>query len=295
MKSPRWLSSSSPTGVSSDTGSCEMRWISRTRLGRHAPPCRPAPRRSAHARAPAASGAARACTLLIVSTMCTGNADRAGLVGDGPGDGLADPPRGVGGELEALRVVELLDRPHQAEVALLDQVEEQHPPADVALGDRHDQAQVGLGQLLLGLSPSRGQRLERMRSVSGTRGRRRASSRRRIRVLDRLRPASIRLARLTSWPPVSSGTLPISFRYMRTGSDEVPLDSSARRTRRLPAAADSTGRGGRRCFQAGVRRLDDDVRDKASSSSGRRLDRSPHRSDALRARRPRMPSMKSSS
>ena len=79
------------------------------------------------------------------------DADGAGLVGDGPGDGLADPPRGVGGELEALRVVELLDRPHQAEVALLDQVEEVHAAADVALGDRHDEAEVGLDEHLAGV------------------------------------------------------------------------------------------------------------------------------------------------
>ena len=78
------------------------------------------------------------------------DADGAGLVGDGPGDGLADPPGGVGRELEALRVVELLDGPHEAEVALLDQVEEGHAPADVALGDRDDEAEVGLGELLLG-------------------------------------------------------------------------------------------------------------------------------------------------
>ena len=79
------------------------------------------------------------------------DADRAGLVGDRTGDRLADPPRGVGGELEALRVVELLDRPHQAEVALLDEVEEVHAPADVALGDRHDEAQVRLDEHLAGV------------------------------------------------------------------------------------------------------------------------------------------------
>ncbi len=45
-------------------------------------------------------------------------------VGDGPGDGLAHPPRGVGGELEALAVVELLDGADQAEVALLDEVQQ---------------------------------------------------------------------------------------------------------------------------------------------------------------------------
>ena len=63
------------------------------------------------------------------------DADRAGLVGDRAGDRLADPPRGVRRELEALGVVELVDRPHQAEVALLDEVEELHAPTAVALGD----------------------------------------------------------------------------------------------------------------------------------------------------------------
>ncbi len=76
-----------------------------------------------------------------------GDADRPGLVGDRSSDGLADPPGRVRRELEALHVVELLDRPHQAEVALLDEVEEEHPPAHVALRDRHDEPQVRLDQL----------------------------------------------------------------------------------------------------------------------------------------------------
>src|ERR1035437_3435108 len=76
------------------------------------------------------------------------DADGAGLVGDGTRDGLADPPRRVGAELEALLVVELLDRTDQADVALLNQVQEAHAPADVLLGDRHDEPEVGRGQLL---------------------------------------------------------------------------------------------------------------------------------------------------
>ena len=78
------------------------------------------------------------------------DADGAGLVGDGPGDGLPDPPGGVGGELVALAVVELLHRADEAQVALLDEVEEAHAVGVVALGDGDDQAQVGLGQLVLG-------------------------------------------------------------------------------------------------------------------------------------------------
>ena len=53
-------------------------------------------------------------------------------------------------ELEALGVVELVDRPHQTEVALLDQVEQLHPTPRIALGDADHQPQVGLGQLALG-------------------------------------------------------------------------------------------------------------------------------------------------
>ena len=52
------------------------------------------------------------------------NANRAALIGHGPGDRLANPPRGVGAELEAAAILELVDRPHQAGVAFLNQVQE---------------------------------------------------------------------------------------------------------------------------------------------------------------------------
>ena len=77
------------------------------------------------------------------------DADGAGLVGHRAGDGLADPPGGVRGELVALGVVELFDRADQAQVAFLDQVEERHAAAGVALGQRHHQAQVGFQQMVL--------------------------------------------------------------------------------------------------------------------------------------------------
>ncbi len=79
-----------------------------------------------------------------------GDPDRAGLVRDRAGHGLPDPPGGVRGELVPAPVVELLDGPDQPERSLLDQVEERQPAAQVALRDRHDQAQVGLDHLLLG-------------------------------------------------------------------------------------------------------------------------------------------------
>ena len=79
-----------------------------------------------------------------------GNTDGTSLVGDSARNGLTDPPRGVRGELEALLVVELLDGADQTEVALLNQVKEQHTAADIALGDGDDQTQVCADECLLG-------------------------------------------------------------------------------------------------------------------------------------------------
>ena len=76
-----------------------------------------------------------------------GHADRARLVGDAARDGLADPPRRVGRELVAAAPVVLLDGAHEADVALLDEIEEEHAAADVALRDGHHETEVGLDQL----------------------------------------------------------------------------------------------------------------------------------------------------
>ena len=160
MKSPRWLSSSSPMGVSSETGSCETFWISRMRSGRVGRDASGLPRLGHAAgdllaRRLAAvlldQAAADADELVDRLDHVDRDADGAGLVGDGAGDGLADPPGGVGRELVALAVVELLDGADEADVAFLDQVEERHAAADVLLGDGDDEAQVGLGEALLGL------------------------------------------------------------------------------------------------------------------------------------------------
>ena len=80
-----------------------------------------------------------------------GQADLPPPIGDGPGDGLPDPPRGIRGELEPPAPVEQLDGPHQADVAFLDQVQEGQALALVLPGDRHDQAEVGPDEPLPGL------------------------------------------------------------------------------------------------------------------------------------------------
>ena len=76
------------------------------------------------------------------------DADRARLIGNRAGDGLTNPPRRIGREFEALCIVELFNRLDQAEVALLNQIEEEHAAADIALGDGDDQTQIRLGELL---------------------------------------------------------------------------------------------------------------------------------------------------
>src|SRR3981189_3071341 len=165
-KSPRWESSSSPIGVSSETGSCETFTISRTFSG--VMPISSPISSSLGSRPSSWSRRRETRTRLVIGATTLPrrwradqlgdrldhvhrDADRPRLVGDGARDGLPDPPRGVGRELVALVVVELLDRPDQAHVAFLDEVEEGHAAADVLLGDRHDQPEVGLGQPLLGL------------------------------------------------------------------------------------------------------------------------------------------------
>ncbi len=82
-----------------------------------------------------------------------GKTDGAALVRDGAGDRLSDPPGGVGGELVALLVIELLSRTDQAEAAFLNQILEAQASVHVLLGDRDHQAQVRLHHFFLGPTP----------------------------------------------------------------------------------------------------------------------------------------------
>jgi hypothetical protein len=76
--------------------------------------------------------------------------DRASLIGDRTRDGLPDPPGGVRRELVAHPVVELLHRPDEPEVPLLNEVEEGDARVHVVARDRHDEPQVRLDELALG-------------------------------------------------------------------------------------------------------------------------------------------------
>ncbi len=80
-----------------------------------------------------------------------GDADGARLVRDGAGDGLANPPGSVGGELVAATPFKFVRTTHEADVAFLDEIEELQAAVGVFLGDGDDQTKVGFGQFALGL------------------------------------------------------------------------------------------------------------------------------------------------
>ena len=79
------------------------------------------------------------------------DADGAALIGDGPGDGLPDPPCGVGGKLEAPVRLELFRCLHQAEVSLLNEVEEGQAPPGVPLCHRDHEAEVRFAETAAGV------------------------------------------------------------------------------------------------------------------------------------------------
>ncbi len=70
------------------------------------------------------------------------------VAGERRQNGLADPPDGVGDELDALVRIELPRGGEQADIALADQVGEGQPAVLVLLGHRDDEAQVAFHQLL---------------------------------------------------------------------------------------------------------------------------------------------------
>ena len=76
------------------------------------------------------------------------NADGPGLVGNGPGNGLADPPGGIGAELVAPLVFELVNRLHQPDVPLLNQVQKLQAAVGVLFGNADHQPEVGPDQFI---------------------------------------------------------------------------------------------------------------------------------------------------
>ena len=142
IRSPNSAASpSSPTGLSSETSCWAARMITSASTG--STPASSAISSIVASRSPFGLELALGAVELLQHVVDVDrDPDRARLVGDRARDRLADPPGGVGGELEALAVVELLDRAHQADRALLDQIEERQALVAVALGDRDHEPQV---------------------------------------------------------------------------------------------------------------------------------------------------------
>ena len=76
------------------------------------------------------------------------HAHDARLLGQRLQDGLANPPDGVGDELDPLRLVEFVRGANQTEVALVDQIGERDALILIFLGDGHDEAEVRPNELV---------------------------------------------------------------------------------------------------------------------------------------------------
>src|SRR5215510_2501348 len=76
-----------------------------------------------------------------------GNTDCPSLIGDRTGNGLADPPCGIGAELVAALVFELINGLHETDITFLDQVEELETAVCILLGDTDDETKIRFDQL----------------------------------------------------------------------------------------------------------------------------------------------------
>ena len=71
-----------------------------------------------------------------------GYANGPAVIGNGPGNGLANPIGRIGAELDSEAIVKLIGCSDQPDIALLNQIRKRQPAFDVPSGDRYDQAQI---------------------------------------------------------------------------------------------------------------------------------------------------------
>ena len=79
------------------------------------------------------------------------DADGPPLIRNGAGDGLTDPPRGIGGKFEAALRLKLFRRLHQTEIAFLNEIQKRQASPCIALCHRHHQPQVRFAELPPGI------------------------------------------------------------------------------------------------------------------------------------------------
>lgn len=81
----------------------------------------------------------RAQYLVELANHVDRQAYRARLIHDRALDALPDPPRGIRRKPETTRGIEFFDSVHQAEIALLDQIEQRHATIQITLRDTDHQ------------------------------------------------------------------------------------------------------------------------------------------------------------
>ena len=79
-----------------------------------------------------------------------GDANRSRLISNGPGYGLPNPPCGIGAEFVAPLIFKFVYGLHQANIALLDQVQELKTSIGIFLSNADDQSEVSFYQFALG-------------------------------------------------------------------------------------------------------------------------------------------------
>ena len=142
IKSPKLVSSLSPTGDCSEIGCCAIFSTARTRST--------GSRISSATSSGVGSRPYSWSELLLHAHQLVDrldhvhrDADGSRLIGDRARNRLPDPPGRVGGKLVAAPIFEFLHRLHQSHVAFLDQVEEREAAISVLLRNRDHEAQIG--------------------------------------------------------------------------------------------------------------------------------------------------------
>src|SRR5260370_33465275 len=82
-----------------------------------------------------------------------GDTNRASLIRDSTGNSLADPPGSICTELVAFGIVKLLYCSDQANIALLDQIQQPHAAADILFRYTDNETQICFGQATLRFLP----------------------------------------------------------------------------------------------------------------------------------------------
>ena len=82
----------------------------------------------------------------IISQGC----EWSGLIGDGTGDCLSDPPSRIGAELIAAAIFEFIHCLHEPNITFLDQIEELQTTIGIFFSNTDHQSQIRFGKFALG-------------------------------------------------------------------------------------------------------------------------------------------------